>query len=253
VSAATAAAFWPGADPIGQTIRIERAEGRPVDDLPGYAAVTIVGTVADVVSGLMVDGVDAGHIYLPITANDPHAEALLLRPSSTRALPPDALAQIFARTGTDPESFETLPLEEARALQMYPLLAASWTGTLLAGIALALSVSGLYGVLTYTLAQRTREIGIRIALGATATAVIRLVLRQVARLAGWGAAIGLVAALGALGALSAAIRLQQISVLDHIAFEGGLLLVLAATALATYHPARRAARVDPVETLRAEG
>jgi putative ABC transport system permease protein len=119
-------------------------------------------------------------------------------------------------------------------------------------VALALSVSGLYGVLTYTLSQRTREIGIRMALGATAGAVVRLVMAQSARLAGVGAVIGLAVAFGVMKTLSAAIRLQTVSLLDIVAFGAGLALVMAATALAAYHPARRATRVDPAQTLRAD-
>ena len=86
--------------------------------------------------------------------------------------------------------FEVRPLGEMRDVQMYPLRAASWIGSPLAGVALALSVSGLYGVLTYALSLRRKEIGIRIALGATVRAIIGLVLRQSMRLAGIGALIG---------------------------------------------------------------
>jgi ABC-type lipoprotein release transport system permease subunit len=75
---------------------------------------------------------------------------------------------------------------------------------------------------------------------------------QSARLAGLGAAIGLAAAFAALKALSAAIQLKQVSLLDVVAFGAGLAVVMAASALAAYHPARGAARVDPAETLRAE-
>lgn len=252
VSTATASAFWPGDDPIGKTIRIERPDGRPVDELPGYSYVTIVGTAKDVVSGMMVDGRDPGHIYLPTSAADSHAVALLLRGRANRDLSPDILQQVFQRVGSDPQVFEALPLDEMRALQMYPLLAASWIGSLLGAVALALSISGLYGVLTYTLTQRTREIGIRMALGATAGAVVRLLIRQTARLAGLGVTIGLVVALGVMATLSAAIRLQHVSLLDIVAFGSGLLVVMAASALAVYHPARRATRIDPSETLRAD-
>ena len=77
------------------------------------------------------------------------------------------------------------------ALQMFPLRAASWIGTLLSAVALALSISGLYGVLTYTFGQRIQEIGIRMALGASAAAVTRLVVVQAVRLAALGTAVGL--------------------------------------------------------------
>ena len=98
VSAATAAAFWPGADPIGQSIRIERPEGRPVNELPGYTEVTVVGVVPDVVSGMVFDGQDAGHIYLPAHAGDSHVSALLMRPRSDRELGPSALQEVFRKS-----------------------------------------------------------------------------------------------------------------------------------------------------------
>ena len=100
-------------------------------------------------------------------------------------------ASCFGATGADPELFEVLPLDEMRDAQMYPLRAAAWIGAMLGAIALGLSISGLYGVLSYTLSQRTREIGIRMALGATGGAVIALVMRQSIRLAGAGAVVGL--------------------------------------------------------------
>jgi ABC-type antimicrobial peptide transport system permease subunit len=125
-------------------------------------------------------------------------------------------------------------------------------GSLLGAVALVLSVSGLYGVLTYMLNQRTKEIGIRMALGATAGAVVRLVLRQSTRLAGIGALAGGVVAFAAMKALSAAITLRAVSLVDVTAFAAGVALVMAATALAAYQPARRATRIDPSHTLRAD-
>ena len=252
VSATTAKAFWPGANPIGQTIRIERPDGRPVNELPGYSEVAVVGIVPDVVSGFIFDGQDAGHIYLPMHPADAHATSLLFRPRSDRELGPSAMQEIFRRIAPDPQVFELIPLGDMRAAQMYPLRAASWIGTLLAAIALALSITGLYGVLSYTLSQRTREIGIRMALGATAVAVVRLVMGQSARLAGIGAAIGLAVAFSVLKVLSSAVQMSRVSVLDATAFGGGLALIAAATAFAAFHPARRATRVDPAVTLRAD-
>jgi hypothetical protein len=252
VSDATANAFWPGQDPIGQTIRIEPPRGRPFDELPGYPEVTVIGTVRDIVTGMMVVGRDRGHIYLPITSADPHAIAILLRAKADRDLDAESLQRIFRSVAPDPQVFEVLPLGEFRDVQMYPLFAASWVGSLLGAIALMLSVSGLYGVLAYTLSHRRREIGIRMALGATARAVVRLVLHQSIRLAGLGAAIGGAVAFAALRFLSSTIRLEAISLLDPRSFAAAVALVGAATLVATYAPARRATRVDPAETLRAE-
>jgi len=252
VSASTAKAFWPGENPIGKTLRIERANGRPVEEVPEYPEVAIVGTVGDIVSGILITGHEPNHIYLPIDQSNIHATAILMRGRTEREPTPEALQDIFTRVASDPQIFEAIPLSEMRDLQMYPLLAASWVGSLLGAIALALSVSGLYGVLTYALSQRSKEIGIRMALGATARAVVGLVFRQCMRLAAVGTAIGAIIAFIALELLNAAIRLETISLVDTGAFAAGLVLILAATVLAAYQPARRATRIDPAQTLRAD-
>jgi predicted permease len=252
VSNATARAFWPGEDPIGKTVRIASANERPGDAFAGYSDVTIVGTCADVISGLIVDGPEAGHIYLPTSAGRRHATAMLARARSPHDLAPESLQAILKRAALDPEVFEALPLEEVRTLQVYPFMAASWVGSLLGMIALVLSISGLFGVLTYTLTQRSREIGIRIALGATAGAVVRMVMRQTAWLTGLGALVGLAGAFALLKILGTLVRLAAVSLLDGVAFGAGLALVVAAAAIAAYQPARRAARVDPALTLRAD-
>ena len=253
VSEATANTFWPGEDPIGKTITIERANERPIDELPDYASVTVIGTVRDIVTGMMIAGRDANHVYLPMARDNVHATAILVRGRTDRELGPEALQELFSRVVPDPQVFEVLPLGDVRALQMYPLLAASWIGSLLGAVALALSMSGLYGVLTYAFSLRRKEIGIRMALGASGRAVVGLVLRQSMRLAGIGAAIGVLVTAGVLMALNAAIRLQTISLLDVGPFAAGLALIIAATALAAYQPARRATRLDPSVTLRTDG
>jgi predicted permease len=253
VSEATARAFWPSSDPVGQIIRIEPPNGRPVEEIAGYTQVTVIGTARDVVSGMIVDGRDAGHIYLPADATNPQAIALLVRPRDAISFRPHMAREIFRPLGTDVDRFEVIPLVEIRDAQMYPLRAAAWIGGLLGSIALLLSISGLYGVLSYMLSQRTREIGIRMALGATARAVVALVVRQSLRLAGVGAIVGVAIAFAAMKALSSVITLEEVSLLDATPFVAGLAAALAATALAAYQPARRATRVDPADTLRAEG
>ena len=108
-----------------------------------------------------------------------------------------------------------------------------------------LGVVQLY--MTYTFGQRTQEIGIRMALGASATAVTRLVVVQAIRLAALGTGAGLVAGFSVMKILSTFIRLDNVSVMDPIAFVLSVAFVAAAVALASYGPARRAARVDPTE------
>jgi putative ABC transport system permease protein len=102
------------------------------------------------------------------------------------------------------------------------------------------------------LSQRTREIGIRMALGATASSVVRLVMTQSARLAGFGAIFGVVASFSVMTLLSAAVPLRGIEFVDASAFAAGMAIVVAAALLAAYGPARRATRIDPSITLRAD-
>jgi len=103
------------------------------------------------------------------------------------------------------------------------------------------------------LSQRTREIGIRMALGATSTRVLRLVRRQCARLAAFGVVLGVVVGFVVMKLFSNAIAMRNVSVLDAGAFAAAVTLVIAASALAAFFPARRATRIDPSQALRADG
>jgi putative ABC transport system permease protein len=119
-----------------------------------------------------------------------------------------------------------------------------------AAIALALAVIGLYGVISYGVTQRTREIGVRMALGAEPTAVAWLVLGNGLRLATVGVAIGAAGALAATRVLSG--MLFAVSALDPTTFVATALVVAAVALLASYLPARRALRMDAADVLRAE-
>lgn len=253
VSAATARAFWPGADPIGETVRIEPSDNEASRGLAGYGQVVIVGVARDVVSGFVYDGLDRTHLYLPTSAAGTQAAALLVRGRNSAAFARDVLPELLERVHPDPFAFEALPLREVLALQMFPLRIAAWIGAVLGAIAIALSVSGLYGVLTYLLSQRTREIGIRMALGATSSRVLRLVMRQCARLAAAGMVVGVVVAFGVMKVFSSAIEMRNVSIVDAGAFGVAVSLVATAAALAAYIPARRATRINPSQALRAEG
>ena len=137
---------------------------------------------------------------------------------------------------------------------MFPLMVASSIGLVFSGIALALSVSGLYGVVTHSLSQRTREIGIRMALGASSIAVVRLLMTQSARLVAIGAGVGLIVSFSVMAILRAFVRLDNVSVLDAGAFIASAALIGAAAGprhVLSRPPCR--ARIDPSETLRADG
>lgn len=252
ISAATAHAFWPGADPIGKIVRIEPSESGAAKKLAGYGNVLIVGVAQDVVSGFVYDGLDRTHLYLPTSAAGTQAAALLVRGRHPAEFRRDVLPALLERVHADPFAFETLPLTEVLGLQMFPLRIASLIGAVLGAIAMALSVSGLYGVLTYLLSQRTREIGIRMALGATTARVLRLVMQQCARLAALGVVAGVVVAFAVMKVFSSAIEMRNVSVVDAGAFAAAVVLVSVAAAVAAYIPARRATRIDPSQALRAD-
>jgi predicted permease len=265
VSAAGAKALWPGDEPIGKTLRIyidpagtrvtvaDRLHvlHKAAEDSAGSVVVAVIGVAGDIVNGFVYQGTDPAHLYLPTSATGSRAAALMIRSRST-SVPTDTLKAALLRANPDPLAFDVLPLDEMLALQMFPLRAASWIGSLLSAVALALSISGLYGVLIYTFGQRTREIGIRMALGATAAAVRRLVIVHSARLAALGTAVGLLLGFGVMKMLSTVIRLENVSVVDPGAFAVSVALIAGAVALASYGPARRAARVDPSSMLRAD-
>jgi putative ABC transport system permease protein len=120
----------------------------------------------------------------------------------------------------------------------------------LSGTALFLAIVGLYGVVTYSVAQRTGELGVRLALGAQRSDILRLVLRQGAGLALGGVLAGL--AISALAMRLLVSQLYRVSPTDPATFAGSAVLFIAVAALASYLPARRAMRVDPLLSLRGE-
>jgi predicted permease len=150
----------------------------------------------------------------------------------------------------------TLPVADVKTLaSLYERSLARTTFTLVllaiaSGMALLLGVIGIYGVISYSVSQRTREIGIRLALGAPVQALIGMFVRYGLVLSGIGAACGLTAAL-ALTRLMKAV-LYDVSPIDPLTYGAVSLGLILSAALASYLPARRAARVDPAQTLRAE-
>jgi ABC-type antimicrobial peptide transport system permease subunit len=144
------------------------------------------------------------------------------------------------------------PMDEIRAAQLYPFRALYWISSAIGGLALLLTLTGIYGVLSYVVTQRTREIGIRVALGARPGAVAGLILKQSWRFALAGAVLGAMGALGLVRVMATQIDRRMFGSFDGVAFGMGLLLVIVASAAAAWLPSRRAAGIEPVLTLRCD-
>jgi ABC-type antimicrobial peptide transport system permease subunit len=210
---------------------------------------TIVGVVRDVRVPGARDRRDDVQLYFPLPGA-PTGATLVLRStlplmqldSAVRAIARDAAAAIRVQDPVPADSH----IADARAAQrsMLQLLGA------FALVALLLAAIGLYAVTTYAVSQRTREIGLRVALGAQASEVVAMVIRQGLRVAIAGTIAGIAGAFVATRALEA--LLYGVQPTDPVTFAGVGLLLVAVAALASWPAARRAARLDPLEALRAE-
>jgi len=249
VSEATAARLWPGKNALGESFRIapDRNVSRWVKQ-PAYYAARVIGVAKDMVSGFIWEGIDTTCIYFPTGPQGAKNVSLLVRVKGDPAVVRRALDAAISGVSGD-VSF-IVPMNEAVAVQVYPFRATSWIGSALGGLALALSLSGIYGVLSYLVSQRTKEIGIRMALGASTSSVVRIVLSQSMKLAVIGIAIGAMLALGVSRLFAS--ELQNVDTFDALAYFGSIAIALAAALAAAFFPSRRAASVDPITALRCD-
>jgi len=230
-------AFAPGVDPIGKRINIG-----------GQGWRTIVGVAGD---ARLIDLKDArGNVYVPYRQFAYPVSYVAIRAASD----PAALMAMVRRevAALDPEQavMGVMTMEQRVSTTLARPRFIALLLNLLSALAAALAAVGIYGVISYSVAQRTREIGIRLALGAKRSDVLRLVIRQGMALAGAGVAIGLAASL-ALTRLMQSL-LYGVSATDLLTFAGAALLLGAVAVAACWLPARRATRVDPMVALREE-
>ena len=257
VSEATARTLWPNADPLGQVMRLdpEPNPDAPSSDEPSLESrtFTIVGIVRNV-PGFRFAPFKEAVVYVPTTAAMPKT-SLIARVHGDPQLARQTL--LTRLTAIDPNmARQVTTMRTIARMETYFLQMAFWMTVVLGGLALTLTLSGLFSVLSYLVEQRTREIGIRMALGANTGHVTRLVLLQsmwpvgIGLLVGGGSAAGLAVLL--LATPAAATIGAIVHVLDPVAYAVSLLIIIAACLAAASIPAVRAARLDPTRALRRE-
>jgi putative ABC transport system permease protein len=240
VNATMARRFWPGESAIGKVIRIRTEDGAPVQ-IVGVSADYKVHTVGEAPSP---------YVHMAYNQRRTTYGSLIVR---TRGDAEALLAQLRrSLVALEPNVVfvDNQTMTRQVAATMFPVLAGAWLVGLIALVTMALAGIGLYGVIAYSVARRSREIGIRMALGARPGSILGLVMQQ-------GLIVALVGlALGSMGAVATARFLANalygVSAIDPTAWAGAATIILAVSALANFVPARRAAAVDPTTALRTE-
>jgi predicted permease len=238
INQAAARRYWPGEDPVGRL-----SQG------PGPGVNRVVGIVSDV-SETTVEDSNVPEIYVPATQNDPEGAELVVRTK----LPPEALSTSVMKTlreiNPGQPATEFLPLQHLVDHANSPRRFVVLLVTSFALLGLLLASLGIYAVISYSVARRTQEIGIRMALGAQKGDVLRMVVSRGLKLAVAGAAIGVAGALALMQFLTS--LLYGFNPTDPTTFIAVSLVLIAVALAACYIPARRAAKVDPMVALRYE-
>ncbi len=246
INASMAHEFFGNPSPLGKKMQIGA--------LPDSAVpwMEIVGVVGDVRSGLSIE--PQSEMYLPYKQADAVLPvfqlSVLLRTTLDPAAEASALRSALHDIAPNQPLVDVRTMEDSMAASVSEPRFRTWLLALFALLALVLATIGIYGVISYSVSQRTHEIGIRMAMGAEPREMFRLVTGQALRLAVTGVVIGTVISLGLTRVLQ--VFLYQVSALDPLTFASvaGVLTVVAV--LASYVPARRATRVDPLVALRYE-
>ena len=246
INSAMSRTYWPGENPLGKRIQLGALPDKQIPYME------IVGVVGDVLQGL---GDDAkAEMYSPYrqadalipvfqlsivlrTATEPHAAVSALRSALAEIDPNQPLVNVRS-------------MEENIATSVAQPRFRTWLIGIFAALALLLAAVGVYGVMSYSVTQRTNEIGIRVTLGAQPGDVFRIIVGEGLRLALVGVGVGLVAALVLTRTLQS--FLYGISASDPLTFAGVAILLTLVAVAASFFPARRATRVDPMIALRYE-
>jgi predicted permease len=252
LSESTAQLLWPGQNPIGRTLRLGtdgqfHGKGELFPDGPAYQ---VIGIARDT-RGILMDGSDAEQIYIPLPQNHIQDYPILIR---TNADPTQLMNSIESvMSSIDPDLVATASTLDDLLRTTPSFVAASFSAAIASTVGLLglfLASMGIYGTVSYIVVLRTREVGIRMALGANKRDIMRLMLVQGMRPVFAGLLVGMSLAVGVSYLLRGV--LYGLSGVDSISFLGVSTLFLAIGLLASYIPSRRAIRVEPVVALRYE-
>jgi predicted permease len=252
VSESAARELWPGRNPIGRSVRLgtDQKFHTKTELLPDGPTWQVTGVAGDT-RGVQMDASDSAQIYLPLPEDRVQDYPILMRTQSDSALV--TLALDSAVSAIDPDIVSSTATLQEMLRQTPPFLGTAFAAAVATTVSLfglVLAAMGIWGTVSYIVVLRTREIGIRMAVGAQKRDVFGLVLRECTRPVLAGLLVGMVLAVGASYLLRGI--LFGLHIIDGISFVGVALLFLAIALLAAYPPSRRATRVDPVVALRYE-
>jgi putative ABC transport system permease protein len=248
ISATTARRFWPGQDPIGKRLKVSWQK-------PWRTVIGVVGDVREysLAPSWAASSNTEGDIYYPYYAGLESSQRDMTVIVRARGLPSQIerdLRAIAANVNPDVPVSEVRTMDGVLSASVSAPRSTMWLFLAFAALALALGAVGIYGVLSFAVAERTHEIGVRMALGAVPSDVLRGVLGDGVKLAALGIAAGLAAALALARVLGG--FLYGVGPRDPLTFAVVALLLVVAALLASYIPARRATAVDPLVALRHE-
>ena len=252
VSETIARRLRPDGNVVGEILHLvpdTNIENRRADDPPlTVRALTIVGVRRDI-AGFRLAGDSEGGVYVPTNPAGVKTSLIVRVSGDVEAA---RLALLTRLSAVDPNMGQVVTLRTIAKIETYMLQIAFWLTVVLGGLALGLTLSGLFSVLSYLVEQRAKEIGVRMALGANARGIGVLVFSQTFRPVG----IGLFAGCGLAAALAIVLRSVSteisniVHVLDPVAYAASLIVIVLACAAAALVPARRAVRIDPIASLR---
>jgi putative ABC transport system permease protein len=239
--------WWPAGDPMGDRVVIGRFRGR---DFGTPTPRQVIGVVADTKTAFLKEP-PSPTVFVPASQNeyDTKTIAWVLRANGSQGLA-EAIRRAISEIDSTQRTGNLRTMDEVVAKTTASSRFDAWLFAFLAGLAMLLTTIGLYGVLSFSVARRTNEIGTRMALGATRGSVMLMVLRQGIGLIGLGLAIGLAGALAVTRALTT--LLYGVKPTDPYTFGVVAALLFAVGMAASYIPARRATKVDPMVALRYE-